>query len=219
MASESAATKQIEVWTGDFGREYTDRNTFTAENDYNQLYLRRYGLSQDEVNRSWLKDVPLDARILEVGSNVGYQLEALRRIGYRNLYGVEIQRYCVDKAKSLHPKVDIIQAQGGDLPFKSNFFDLVFTSGVLIHVAPDNLAAVQDEMHRVTRRWIFGLEYYAPELVELPYWGQGGLLWKGNYHGLFKSRFKDLRSIREELVEYRDEPGNVDQFYLLEKPA
>lgn len=219
MASDSAVTKQIEVWTGDFGREYTDRNTFTGESDYNQLYRRRYGLSQDEVNRSWLEDIPLDARILEVGSNVGYQLEALRRIGYRNLYGVEIQRYCVDKAKALHPKVDIIQAQGGDLPFKSEYFDLVFTSGVLIHVAPDNLPAVQDEMVRVSRRWIFGLEYYAPELVELPYWGQNGLLWKGDYAGLFKSRFKNLRSIREELIEYRDDPGKADQFYLLEKAS
>jgi pseudaminic acid biosynthesis-associated methylase len=216
MTSEQATTKQVKVWQGEFGRAYTDRNTFALD-EYNQLYLRRYGASQDELNRRWWKDVPKDARILEVGANVGYQLEALRRIGYRNLFGIEIQRYCVEKAKTLHPHVDIIQAEGADIPFKADWFDVVYTSGVLIHIAPKDLPAVQAEMYRVTRRWIFGLEYYAPELVEIPYHGHEQLLWKGDYAGLFKSRFRVLQSVNEELIEYRDDPGKIDQFYLIEK--
>ena len=169
------------------------------------------------MNRDWLKAVPFDARILEVGANVGYQLEGLRRIGYRNLYGIELQRYAVEKAKALHPGVDIIQGQATDLPFKDGYFDLVFTSGVLIHISPRNLPDVQSEMYRVARRWIFGTEYYAPELIGIPYRGRTDLLWKADYAALFKSRFAGLRSLREQLFEYLDDPGKVDQFYLLEK--
>jgi pseudaminic acid biosynthesis-associated methylase len=213
----SSITRQIEVWSGEFGREYTERNSFATADEYSDIYLRRYGHSQDDMNRDWLKAIPYDARILEVGANVGYQLEGLRRIGYQNLYGIELQRYAVEKAKKLHPRVDIIQGQATCLPFKDGYFDLVFTSGVLIHISPKEMPDVQNEMYRVTKKWIFGTEYYSPELVGIPYRGRDDLLWKADYAALFKSRFAGLRSVRERLFEYLDDPGKVDQFYLLEK--
>jgi pseudaminic acid biosynthesis-associated methylase len=210
-------TEQAETWSGEFGRLYTERNSFDSVDIFNQLYQQRYGRSRDEINIDWLKDIPRDARILEVGANVGYQLEALRRIGFRHLFGVEIQRHCVEQAKVLHPHVDIVEGIASDLPFKDGFFDLVFTNNVLIHMPPDHLPLVQAEMHRVTCRWVLGFEYYAPSVTEIPYHGKRNLLWKADYASLFRSLRSDLVPIRDEIVDCLDDIGKVDKFYLLEK--
>ena len=210
-------TEQIKVWTGDFGRDYTARNRFPDVEAFNALYETRYGRSRDAINQDWLADVPREARVLEVGANIGNQLRALSRIGFRHLYGIELQRRCVEEAKQLSPGIDIIEGLAFDIPFKDGFFDLVFTNNVLIHIAPDDIGAVMDEMHRVSRRWIWGFEYYAPAFTEIPYRGHDHLLWKADYAGLFRTRFPGLRSLREETLDCRDEPGNVDKLYLLEK--
>ena len=46
-------TEQIKFWEGDFGKEYTDRNTFTAE-EWNKWYIENYGVSKDELNGKFL---------------------------------------------------------------------------------------------------------------------------------------------------------------------
>src|SRR2546430_16541 len=93
-------TKQIEFWEGEFGKEYTDRNTFT-HNELNSYYLTNYGISKDELNKEFLSDLDKNIRILEVGCNVGQQLSALQALGFNNLYGIELQAYAVEKAKSV----------------------------------------------------------------------------------------------------------------------
>ena len=208
---------QIKVWTGQFGRDYTERNRFDDPEAFNALYRQRYGRTRDQIVADWLGELSREARVLEVGANVGNQLRALARVGFRHLYGVEVQRYCVEQAKQLAPEADIVEGSAFDLPFKDGFFDLVFTNNVLIHISPDDIGAVMDEMHRVTRRWIWGFEYYAPEFTEVPYRGRERLLWKADYAKLFVQRFDDLVSAREEVFECRDEAGKLDKAYLLRK--
>jgi len=211
-------TSQIGIWKGDFGRAYTDRTTFADDKAFNSVYLRRYGRTRDAICQDWLSDVPRDARILEVGSSIGNQLRVLQRLGFRHLYGIEVQRYCVDQAKQLSPGIDIIEALAADIPFKDGYFDLVFTNNVLIHFAPDDLAQVFDEIHRVTRRFVWGFEYYAPDFTPVNYRGNENLLWKADYGRLLHERFSDLRVCREEAYDCLDEPGNVDKAFLLAKP-
>ena len=210
-------TEQIKTWTGSFGRDYTERNRFADDAEFNRLYVERYGRSRDEINEDWLTAVPREARILEVGANIGNQLRALSRIGFRHLYGIEIQRFCVEEAKRLVPAADVVEASAVDIPFKDGWFDLVFTNNVLIHIAPDDIGGVFDEMHRVTGRWIWGFEYFAPQFTQIPYRGKDDLLWKADYAALFRERFPTLESEREELVNCLDEPGNRDKLYLLSK--
>ena len=212
-------TEQIKTWTGSFGRDYTERNRFADDADFNRLYVERYGRSRDEINQDWLAAVPRDARILEVGANIGNQLRALSRIGFRHLYGIEIQRYCVEEAKRLVPEADVVEASAFDIPFKDGWFDLVFTNNVLIHIAPDDIAGVLDEMHRVTGRWIWGFEYFAPQFTQIPYRGKDDLLWKADYAALFRERFPALGREREELMDCLDEPGKQDKLYLLSKAS
>lgn len=208
-------TAQIKIWQGEFGRAYTDRNTLSPE-QLDKLWLGNYGISRSEINREFLAEVPKDARILEVGCNVGNQLLALKELGFRDLTGVEIQSYAIEVAKKRITGLFIKQASAMDLPFESCTFDLVFTSGVLIHVAPEDLKQAISEIHRCTRQYIWGAEYFSAEPASVTYRGRESLLWKMDYAQLYLSSFADLRLMREQRLCYLQNE-NVDTVFLLGK--
>lgn len=211
------STEQSDTWSGDFGRAYTERNRFADAATFNAFYVARFGLTRDEINTGMLGGLSRNIRIVEVGCNIGNQLAALGRLGFRHLYGVELQRDAVDAAHRERPELDIVQGSAFELPFRGGFADLVFTNNVLIHIAPKDLGRVMDEMHRVSRRYIWGFEYFAPSLVEVPYRGHENLLWKGDYAQMFLDRFSDLVPVATQKFPYCDEPHLVDKIYLLEK--
>ena len=144
-------TEQASKWSGAFGREYTERNPQSLD-EMEELYVRNYGLTRTELNRRFLDDFDRSMRILEVGSNVGNQLQCLQRMGFERLYGIELQSYAVEIAKSKSKNINLIQGEASDIPFKDGYFDMVFTSGVLIHIAPKNLPDVLREIHRCTKK-------------------------------------------------------------------
>lgn len=211
--SASQKTEQVCTWSGDFGREYTDRNTYTPA-ELDELYRRNYGITRTEVNRRFLGAIPRDARILEVGCNLGTQLLLLQLMGFSNLYGVEIQDYALSRAKERFPGAVLTQASAFAIPYPDRFFDLVFTSGVLIHIAPEDLPRALREIHRCAKQWIWGFEYYAPELTEVAYRGHTALLWKTDYARLYLKQFPELRLVGEDRLRYL-ENDNVDSAFLL----
>ena len=155
-------------------------------------------------------------RILEVGSNVGNQLLCLQRMGFGALYGIELQSYAVEISKSKSKNINIIQGEASDIPFKDGYFDMVFTSGVLIHIAPKNLQDVLGEIHRCTKKYIFGFEYYSDETKEIAYRGNSDLLWKADFAGKYLGLFDDLALAKEERIKYLGNE-NVDEMFLLKK--
>jgi len=206
-------TDQIQEWSGDFGREYTDRNDLTAA-QMDELYQRRFGLTRTALNLEFLGDLPRSLSILEVGTNLGTQLVSLQQIGFTNLYGLELQAYAVDQAQKRTRHINIIQGSAFDIPFKDRFFDLVFTSGMLIHINPHDLQTAMTEIRRCARSYIWGTEYFSDGLQEVKYHGKSNLMWKGNYAALYLQRFGDLQLIREKKLVYRDSE-NVDSMFLL----
>ncbi|MHB8117231.1 MAG: pseudaminic acid biosynthesis-associated methylase [Methanothrix sp.] len=208
-------TEQASKWSGAFGREYTERNPQSIE-EMEELYTSNYGLTRTELNRRFLENLDRSMRILEVGSNVGNQLLCLQRMGFERLYGIELQSYAVEISKSKSKNINIIQGEASDIPFKDSFFDMVFTSGVLIHIAPKKLPDVLREIHRCTKKYIFGFEYYSDETKEIPYRGNSDLLWKADFAGKYIELFDDLTLIKEERIKYiRNE--NIDAMFLLKK--
>ncbi|HKS74218.1 MAG TPA: pseudaminic acid biosynthesis-associated methylase [Terriglobales bacterium] len=210
-------TAQIREWKGEFGREYTDRNVLDPEG-LDQLYLGNYGISRTELNGTFLEAIPADAQVLEVGCNVGNQLLLLQRSGYKNLHGIEIQKYAVDRAHERLPGVDVREGSALQIPYPDKHFDLVFTSGVLIHISPSNLSEVLREIHRTAKTWIWGLEYYADAPTEVMYRGQQGLLWKSAFAQVYLDRFSDLELVRERRLPYLNN-SNVDTMFLLRRKA
>ena len=211
-------TQQIEFWSGDFGRDYTDRNT-TDHTAWNRQYLEKYGVSKLNMNDEFLRDLPKNLRVLEVGCNTGLQLEALRQQGYRNITGIELQFYAAKYARNRVQDISVLQGSGFEIPFKTGSFDLVFSSGVLIHIAPDDLPTIMGEMYRCTSRFIWGFEYYSESMTEIKYRGNNGVLWKTDHASMFTKSFPDLTIIKKILYPYinDNELGNVDCMYLLEK--
>ena len=140
-----------------------------------------------------------------------------RGIGFKHLFGIELQKHCVLKAKELHPEADIIQGSAFDIPFRDKYFDLVFTNNVLIHFSPKDIDRVLKEIWRVSCDYIWGFEYYAPHYVEVSYRGHADLLWKTDFAGEYMQRYPDLKLVQENMYEYQDEKGLVDKMYLLQK--
>jgi pseudaminic acid biosynthesis-associated methylase len=208
-------TEQMEKWAGQFGREYTDRNAFSLE-EMEALYKRNYGVTSTELNEQFLKGIDRTIRILEVGSNIGNQLLCLQRMGFRSLYGIEVQGYAVELSKSRTRNINIIEGTAFDIPFKDGYFDLVFTAGVLIHINPSDIALVLREIHRCARKYIWGFEYYTDHYTEIPYRGQRNLLWKTDFARLYFDQFRDLELVKEEHLKYLDN-DNVDTMFLFRK--
>lgn len=208
-------TTQKDVWSSEFGSEYTERNIYNPE-ELNVFYKKTYGVSREEMNKSFLlENIPKNAKILEVGCNVGNQLRMLQEMGYSNLYGLELQEYAVKRAKELTQNINIIQGVGDDIPFKSGFFDLVFTSGVLIHIPPIILKKVQSEIIRCSNRYVWGFEYFEEVHQEVIYRGNENLLWKGDFCKKY-NEIENMKLVSAKNFKYL-ENNNMDQMFLLEK--
>lgn len=211
-------TAQTAFWSGNFGQQYTDRNPQSVE-ELNDLYQKNFSTSRTTMNLKFLGNLPRDIRILEVGCNIGMQLQVLQQAGFNNLYGVELQPYAVEKAKQLSRNINIIQGSGFDLPFKDKYFDLVYTSGVLIHISPDDLPVIMKEMVRCSKHYIWGFEYYSEQVQSIPYRGNEGFLWKADYCRVFLDHFSELRVVNRKKYPYisAGEKENFDEMYLLQK--
>jgi pseudaminic acid biosynthesis-associated methylase len=177
-----AETPQLALWRSDFGRAYTDRND-------------RDKPERVEAWRRLLGGIE-PVRVLEVGCNVGWNLVYLERLGITELYGIEPQPDAVERARQRRPRFNVLHGTGFDLPFRDGLCDLVFTSGVLIHIAPASLGAALDEIHRVSRRWIAAIEYDDPDEQEVRYRGQAGALWKRDHGAAWQARHPGLRLVR-----------------------
>ena len=212
-------TEQAKFWQGEFGKAYSDQATLVDHETWNEAYAERYGIKRTALNELYLQDFPKDFRILEVGCNTGHQLDCLQRQGFNDLYGVEIQWYAVKKAQQRLSKINIVQGSALDIPFKDNFFDLVFTNELLIHIAPENLLKVMIEIERCSRGYIMGLERYATEMAEINYQGRESFIWKADYCGIYQRHFRDLELIRQDILPYisKKDKGKQDSMFLLKK--
>lgn len=175
-------TPQLALWRSEFGREYTDRND-------------REVPERVEAWRALLGGIA-PAAALEVGCNIAWNLVYLDRLGVHELYGVEPQRDVVERARLRHPQFTLVHGTAFALPFRDEFCDLVFTSGVLIHIAPESLGSALDEIYRVSRRWIVAIEYDSPTELEIPYRGHAGALWKRDHGAAWQTRFPNLVPVR-----------------------
>lgn len=202
-------------WEDDFGREYTDRNPQSAV-ELNHLYQKLYGKTATEIYREFLADLPRGMRILEVGCNVGCQLEVLHDMGFKNLCGIDIQWDAVGIAQSNLCKVNVVQGDALDIPFKDGYFDMVFTAGLLIHIPPKDIHQAMSEIYRCSKKYILGFEYYAPEYTEIEYRGQKGMLWKGDFPRVFIENMGSgwLREVKQQKFKYLDN-DNEDILYLM----
>ncbi len=208
-------TNQMEIWAGKFGKDYTERNDLTLE-EMEQLDKKNYGYTRTELNNEFIGNLDRSIKILEVACNIGNQLICLQKMGFKFLYGIELQDYAVELSKSKSKHINIIEGSAFDIPYKDGYFNLVFTSGFLIHISPLDIENVLKEIYRCSKKYIFGLEYFANEYTEVSYRGHGDLLWKTDFAKLYLDTFDDLRLLKEKKYKYLHN-DNIDSVFLLEQ--
>ena len=69
------------------------------------------------------------------------------------------------------------------------------TSGVLVHIHPDNLLPSCKEIYRCSTRWIGCIEYFADKPETVPYRGNNDQLFKRDFGSLWLDNFPDLRTV------------------------
>lgn len=205
-------------WEGKFGDEYIDRNPMDAY-DLDKLYEKRYGITRTEMNERFIGSMYRWIRILEVGCGAGAQLDCLKKMGFNNVSGADINKKAHEISLcDLHN--DFYLANAEDMScFPDGVFKLVFTSGLLIHIPPDKLGQVMSEIHRVSNKYIWGFEYHSDSTtpIMIPYRGMDNMLWKANYPMLYWLAFKDLVLVDFQRYPQKDNPNNVDVMFLLKK--
>jgi pseudaminic acid biosynthesis-associated methylase len=199
---QSEGRRLEDLWAGDFGDEYVERNT-----DFDH----RRGFWHD-----LLADHPCD-RVLEVGCNVGGNLRWIaERIPPRCVYGIDVNEKALAVLRTQFPAVNAIWSPARDLPFRDRWFDLVFTMGVLIHQPEQTLPVVMTEMVRTSRRWVLCGEYFGETTEEVAYRGNRGALFRRDYGAGFQEMFPDLRLVNQGLLS-RDEGWDDVTWWLFER--
>ncbi len=184
--SYEPTTYQTKIWCGEFGDDYSNRNDYSDD---------KMGQGTEAFRRI-LGGLEIES-VLEVGSNIGLNLYFINALFMDNikLYAVEPNRKAFDRLVS-QTCIRLERAWNCDvfrLPLDSSSIDLVFTAGVLIHIAPDDLVRAMDEMIRVARKYVLCIEYFSHTPVEVLYHGHTGLLFKRDFGAFYMDRFPNLK--------------------------
>lgn len=102
--------------------------------------------------------------VLEIGCGAGRNLvHARRAMPELHIAGLDINPHAVKLAREQLPRADVRQGSLYDLgQFPDGSIDVVFSMGVLMHVAHDRVADVVRQMHRCASRAVVHLECHGP---------------------------------------------------------
>lgn len=170
------------TWSGNFGIRYTIRNKIIPE-------------KLVPFYKKALKDLEVE-KILEVGCNRGHNLKAISYCGQYDLYGIDINPYSILIAREMK-EINFANGNIFDILYKDNYFDLVMTVGVLIHIDPHDLKNAIKELLRVSSKYYLMMEYnYEFEEFEKIEYRDSVGLWRGNFKQLVLDNF-DVEIILE----------------------
>ena len=148
--------------------EAASRQTFwSGVEDYHE---HREHERQDPVAHrvsEWMADevlAPLGRSFFELGCGAGRNLGALhRRLPEARLVGIDISRSAITQGTKHLPGADLrVQSLYELESFADASVEVVYTSGVLMHVPHDKVAGVVREMHRVARGAVVHFELHGP---------------------------------------------------------
>lgn len=196
------ANLQEEFWAGQEGDAYLERNNTSEHMDVYTARMPFFELFELLPAK--------DLSILEVGCNCGINLSVLSDLGFTNLSGIDIGGAAIKEAKDRLPNANLSVGSILALPFGNAAFDVVFSSGVLIHQDPSAaLFPVLDEMYRCSAKYIIGFEDYSQTVQTNPYCGtSGNFYWRAPYGEYWKDPTYGLRLTDHGFIAA---PGNLFQ--------
>ena len=164
-------TEQENFWAGSFGDDYISRNESAA-----LLYSKVAMWSQ------MLKSANRVTSIKELGCNIGLNLKALHHLNPSyDLSGIEINEIAAHQAKELG--IGSITCGTITEPLEEEKVDLTFTAAVLIHINPEKLDQVYQNLVNLSNRYVLVAEYYNPTPTDVVYRGHSERLFKRDFAG------------------------------------
>ena len=171
-------TEQEKFWAGEFGDDYVVRNDGESLVSANVAVFSQI-----------MKSVSKVGSIVELGCNRGLNLQALSRINKNfELCGYEINATAARIAQELGV-AEIYNQTIIDPIVSLKKYELSFTKGVLIHINPDALRAVYQNLYDLSTRYIMVCEYYNPTPVSVSYRGNMDRLFKRDFAGEMIDQF------------------------------
>lgn len=155
--------------------------------------------------------------ILELGSNMGQNLVALKKKYKKSkIYGVDINATACEILKRNYPDFNITNSSILNYKTKKKF-DLVFTSGVLIHINPKQLNNTYKKIFNLSKKYILIVEYYNSSPVSVIYRGHYNKLFKRDFAGDLMERY-NLKLIDYGFFYHKDRYSFDDiTWFLLKK--
>jgi len=197
------ADRLEELWAGEFGDAYADRNRVLDE--------RRAAFWSGLLGRYPIRSV------LEVGCGQGGNLAPIARVlDPADVWGADLNLTALARAREHAPGINLVIARARRLPFRDRLADLTFTVGVLIHQSDESLPAVMAELVRCSARYVLWAEYHAPTDEAVPYHGQEGALFRRDYGALYTRHHPELAVAEEGFLD-RDEGFDRVTWQLLER--
>ena len=203
----SYQTRQENFWATDFGNDYPSRNQ-------GEQLISEYVAIFSKI----LKNCPSVNSIAELGCNIGLNLIALNRISKNHkLRGYEINAKAAQEATNLKI-AEIIKTTVSEPLDSSEKFDLTFTKGVLIHINPEKLTDVYQNLFDLSNRYILVYEYYNPTPMAIEYRGHEDMIFKRDFAGELIDKFS-LKLIDYGFTYNREKyfPKDDGTWFLLEK--
>ena len=201
-------TEQENFWAGQFGSDYISRNkgrNLLASN------LNFFTKAFDQAGG-------IDSCI-EFGANIGMNLKALQLLyPDMELQAIEINEDACKQLQSLIGKKNTHHTSVFDFPVEKQF-EVSLVKGVLIHINPDKLALVYDQLYKSSSRYILIAEYYNPSPVAIPYRGHQDRLFKRDFAGEFLDIYLDVTLVDYGFSYHKDPafPQDDITWFLLEK--
>ena len=175
-------TEQQSFWKNTYSKEYIERNPYSD----NHLGLKAWAkmLSKIDDIEGGLNS------FLECGSNIG------RNIAFLNsLYPLakkSIIEISEDAFKIVTTNFELEHKQNSpivDAEFEKSSFDLVYISGVLIHIHPNDILANMQKMFKWSNKYILINEYFNRTPVMIEYRGEKDRLFKSDFGKTFIENF------------------------------
>ena len=159
---EKIGTK--EFWSGQFGDDYLKRNRVD--------WRARIPFWKD------IMDITGARSVHEFGCSAGWNLSAIRRaFPDVRMTGHDVNHQALTQARKAGLDCNDFSMGGNEL---------VFTSGVLIHIAPEDLKATMQSIVDASCDYVLAVEYAAEQEEEVMYRGHEGRLWKRPYGKLYQ---------------------------------
>jgi pseudaminic acid biosynthesis-associated methylase len=171
-------TEQEAFWATDFGNDYPIRNEGEIMISSNLALFSKVFINCPSIQS-----------VAELGCNIGLNLIALNRINKQlKLRGYEINENAAKVARQENI-ADIVNTTVIEPLDTKTKFDLTFTKGVLIHINPEMLPTVYQNLYDLSNRYILVCEYYNPVPVTIDYRGHKDRLFKRDFAGELMQKY------------------------------